>query len=63
MATSIDTKKVQSKAKTALGYMGWFIIYTAVVAGISFYYGTQFQDRLHANQQAAVAQVAESPKQ
>lgn len=40
------------------------VIYTLMVAGIGFYFGTQYQNHVNADRQAAIhAAVASAPKQ
>jgi len=58
MASEVESdKKSTFNIKAVLGYMGWAIIYTAIIAGAGFYYGAQSQAKAQADIKAAVEQA------
>lgn len=49
------TPKVPTKQfKTVFAWLGWVVVYTALIAAAAFYYGTRYENSLHTDKQAAV---------
>lgn len=60
MTDTIKSDKSKFNVKSALGYLGWVIIYSIILLGLGFYYGSKSQAKAAADTNAAVQAAVHS---